>query len=121
MRALLIILIVVTLFFGAMFPDFVVISGFLALMFMFAGMFLSLSGAFDGKRATICKIGKKLEITYRNDKHIADYPEVIGNRNLADGNGTCDYGQAAEGEIIELPQDVLSKENKAERNKEKQK
>lgn len=71
MRVLLVILIVGTLFLGVVFPAFVVISGFLAIIFMFTGMFLSLSGAFDGKHVIIRE----------NDKHAADKPEVIVTLN----------------------------------------
>lgn len=135
MKVLLILLIVATLFFGAMFPAFVVISGFLALVFMFTGMLLSLSEVFGGKQVTVYKNDKRADSfgNRSDDKHTADNPEVIVSRNRveesynnwricfgrlvivgrnrAEEGDVSDFGQYAEDEIIELPTDVVSKED----------
>lgn len=116
MRALL-FLIIGTLIFGLAFPAFIFIVGFLLLMFIIAAAFIMLSGVFGGKHVIIYKNGKRVDhFGDRNDdKHTADNPEVIVSRNRAAESDVSDFGQDAEGEIIELPPDALSKEDESEK------
>lgn len=114
---LLLVLIIGTLIFGLAFPAFIFIVGFLLLMFIIAAAFIMLSGIFGGKHVIVYKNGQRVDPfgNRKDDKHTADNPEVIVTRNRAGGNDVSDFGQDAEGEIIELPSDALSKENKEEK------
>lgn len=113
MRGLL-LLIIGTLIFGVAFPAFIFIVGFLLLVFIIAAIFIMLSGIFGGKHVIVYKNGKRVDpfSNRNNDKHTADNPEVIVTRNRVEESDVSDFGQDAEGEIIELPADALSKENK---------
>lgn len=116
MRGLL-LLIIGTLIFGLAFPAFIFIVGFLLFMLIIAAVFIMLSGIFGGKHVIVYKNGKRVDPfgNRSNDKHTADNPEVIVTRNRPEESDVSDFGQDAEGEIIELPADALSKEGKEEK------
>lgn len=115
MRVLL-FLILGTLVFGLAFPAFILIVGFLLLMFAFAAIFIMLSSVFGGKNVIIYKNGRRVDPfgDRDNSKHTADNPEIIVNRNHTDDDDVYAFGQDAESEVIELPADALSKEDKEE-------
>lgn len=112
MRALL-FLILGTLVFGLAFPAFILIVGFFLLIFVALAIYSMITGAFGGRHVIIYKNGRRVDPSAgrRNDRQTADNPEVIDGGSRCVSDDVYDFGEEAEGEIVELPASALSKED----------
>lgn len=110
MRVLL-FLILGTLIFGLAFPAFILIVGFFLLLFVALALFSFLTGIFRNGNMIIYKNGRRVDTSgrRRDDKHTADDPEIITDAGRPGYDNSGDFGEEAEGEIIELPASALSK------------
>lgn len=100
----LLFLIIGTLIFGFAFPAFILVAGFLLLIFVILAMVGLFTFTVNRKHVIIYRNGQRVgRYDDRRDPHTADNPEVISepNRNESDFYD--------EGEVVELPASALSK------------
>lgn len=112
----LLFLLLGTLLFGFAFPAFILIVGLIALVVL-ALIFISFfTGAFGGRTVIYTSKRDFDPFAGRQQKeHPADDPEVIGKAAYPEENDAADFGEDAEGEVVELPATALRKEEDEEK------
>lgn len=106
---LLLFLILGTLFFGIAFPAFILIVGFLLLIFAALAIFSFLTGAFGGRNVIIYRNGGRT--APRDERNERGEPEMRARTDCRENSDIYNFGEDAEGEVVELPSSALTKDS----------